>query len=49
LIATAVDLHSKALELKQDRRWWIPLVASFIGSLIGTILGFLLKGPASSH
>jgi hypothetical protein len=48
LIETAIDLHSKALELKQDRRWWIPLVAGFIGGLIGTILGFLINGTSET-
>lgn len=34
LITSAINLHSRALQHKQDRRWWIPLV-------IGFILGFV--------
>jgi hypothetical protein len=43
LINTAIELHSRALQHQQDRRWWIPLIVSGIGGLIGAILGGLLK------
>ena len=41
LIKTAIDMHSRALQHKQDKRWWIPLVVSFSGGLIGAIIGNL--------
>jgi len=43
LIDTAVNLHSRALEHQKDRRWWVPLVASAGGGLIGSVVGSLLK------
>jgi len=43
LIDTAISLHSRAVELKRESRWWIPL-ASGIGALVGTIVGGLIKG-----
>jgi hypothetical protein len=43
LIKTAVDLHTRALQHQQDKRWWIPLIATFIGGLIGAVLGGLFK------
>ena len=43
LIKTAIDLHSRALQYQQDKRWKIPLAVSFIGGLIGAVLGGLLK------
>jgi hypothetical protein len=39
LVQTAIDLHSRALDHLQDRRWWIPLAASTIGGLVGAIIG----------
>lgn len=39
LIKTAVDMHSRALQHQQDKRWWIPLTVSFVGGLIGAIIG----------
>ena len=43
LIDTAIDLHSRALEQQKENRWWIPLVVSAIGGLIGAIIGGLIK------
>lgn len=43
LIDTAVNLHSRALEQKKDRRWWVAL-ASAAGGLLGSIIG-----AAASH
>jgi hypothetical protein len=42
LVQTAIDLHSRELERLQDKRWWIPLIVSGVGGLIGAILGGLL-------
>jgi len=42
LIATATNLHARALEAKQDKRWWIPWIGPF-SALIGVILGVILK------
>jgi hypothetical protein len=41
LIDTAVNLHSRALEYRKDKRWWVALAGAaggFIGSLIGILL-----------
>ncbi len=43
LIKTAVDMHSRALQHQQDKRWWIPLLFTFLGGLVGAIIGGLLK------
>jgi hypothetical protein len=46
LIETAIDLHKHALELKRERRAWLPLLLSGVGivaALAGTILGAVLK------
>jgi len=42
LVDTAIDLHSRAVDLQHERRWWIPLVSSAIGGSIGAALGALL-------
>jgi hypothetical protein len=43
LIDTAISLHSRAVELQRESRWWVPLVSSALGGLIGAILGVWLK------
>ncbi|MDX6693019.1 MAG: hypothetical protein QOF02_622 [Blastocatellia bacterium] len=43
LIDTAINLHSRSLEQKKERRWWIPLTSA-IGGLVGAIAGALIKG-----
>ena len=43
LIDTAISLHSRAVDLQRESRWWVPLVSSAIGGLIGAILGAWLK------
>ncbi|MEP0942018.1 MAG: hypothetical protein ABJH20_09920 [Rhizobiaceae bacterium] len=35
LIGVANGLHSKALQDKQDSRWWLPLVATIFSATIG--------------
>ena len=42
LIDTAINLHSRAIELRRESRWWVPL-AGAVGGLVGAILGGLLK------
>jgi hypothetical protein len=44
LIGIAVDLHAKAREQHTDWRWWVPIVASFLGSLIAVLLGLAFGG-----
>lgn len=39
LIYLAADLHAKAREQQTDKRWWVPIVASFLGSLVAVLLG----------
>lgn len=35
LIDVAVNLHTKALLQKQDRRWWAPIATGLLSALIG--------------
>jgi hypothetical protein len=39
LVDTAINLHSRAIELQHERRWWIPLISSATGGLVGATLG----------
>jgi hypothetical protein len=39
LIEAAIALHASEVELQRNNRWWIPLVASAIGALIGAFAG----------
>lgn len=56
LIGVANGLHSKALQDRQDSRWWIPLIATIFSAVIGLAgvwLGATLKSvpqelPAST-
>lgn len=43
LLNTAIELHSRAIALKQERRWWIPILTSLLGVIVGALLGGLLK------
>jgi hypothetical protein len=43
LIDTAISLHSSAVELQRENRWWIPLVSSLIGGLIGALVGTFFR------
>lgn len=42
LIRTAIDIHSKAIELSQERRWWVPVVVSLVSVLVGLVAGQML-------
>jgi hypothetical protein len=39
LMQAAIDLHSRAIEQQRERRWWIPLIASAAGGLVGALVG----------
>lgn len=39
LMQAAIDLHSRAIEHKREQRWWVPLVASGVGGLLGALVG----------
>lgn len=39
LMQAAIDLHSRAIEHQRERRWWLPLIASAIGGLLGALVG----------
>lgn len=43
LIDAAINLHSRAVELQRDSRWWVPLASSAVGGLIGAIVGTVVK------
>jgi hypothetical protein len=44
LIETAISLHTRAVELQQERRWWITILSSALGGLAGAILGAFIRG-----
>ena len=46
LLDAAIKLHSTALEHKKDRRWWIPIIASLAGVILGVALTALFAGSA---
>src|SRR6266851_2246682 len=46
LIDSAIDLQTHALEIRKDKRAWLPIVMTGIGILavfLGTILGAMIK------
>ncbi len=43
LISTAIQLHSRAIEHKKEKRWWVPSVISASSALLGVILGVVLS------
>ena len=38
LISTAIQLHSRALEHQQDKRWWISGVVGLLGVIVGAVI-----------
>jgi hypothetical protein len=45
LMDTAMQLHQRAIEAHRDRRWWLPISATVLGSvmsLCGAFLGAIL-------
>ena len=40
LTEIAIELHAKAVEQSRDWRWWVPLAASFLGVVVGALIGF---------
>lgn len=38
LISAAIQLHSRALEQQQDKRWWISGVVGLLGVILGATL-----------
>ena len=38
LISAAIQLHSRALEHQQDKRWWISGVVGLLGVLLGAFI-----------
>jgi hypothetical protein len=39
MIGLAIELHEDARRQHTDWRWWVPIVASFLGSLVAVLLG----------
>ena len=37
LIETAINMHSRALQLRQDVRWWIPIAIGLIAGIVSFI------------
>lgn len=42
LLNTAIGLHTRAMEELRESRWWVPLIAAFLG-FGGAILGGMLS------
>ncbi|NRR92391.1 N-carbamoyl-L-amino acid amidohydrolase [Winogradskyella undariae] len=42
LIESAISLHSRALQLKQDKRWWVPVLIGVIAGVISTIANIVM-------
>jgi len=42
LIDAAINLHARAVELKRESRWWVPL-ASGVGGFLGGIISSLFR------
>lgn len=38
LLNTAIQMHASAIAHEKELRWWIPLLASLIGVVIGAVL-----------
>jgi hypothetical protein len=48
LIDAAIHLQKHALELRRERRAWLPVMLtaiSILGAFVGTILAALIRGP----
>lgn len=46
LLEAALEFHTKALEERRDRRWWIPILAAVFAAVMaftGAVLGAWLK------
>lgn len=43
LVDTAINLHTRAIERERESRWWVSLLSSAFGGLIGAIVGVWFK------
>ncbi|KAA2217191.1 N-carbamoyl-L-amino acid amidohydrolase [Maribacter flavus] len=43
LIESAINLHARALQQKQDRRWWIPLTIGLVLGIIPFVIDKILE------
>ncbi len=43
LIESAINLHSRALQNKQDKRWWIPIVIGIVAGLVSFLANTLIN------
>jgi len=48
LVSTAISLHARALEHRQDTRWWITASIGFLGALAGGILTALITAATTA-
>jgi hypothetical protein len=42
LLNTAIGLHTRAIQELTLKKWWVPLIASFGGAVLGALLSGLL-------
>lgn len=43
LVDSAINLHTRAIERERESRWWVSLLSSAFGGLIGAIVGVWFK------
>jgi hypothetical protein len=48
LMNTAIELHSRAIEELTASRWWVPILAAFLG-FVGAILGAIVAAFWGAH
>jgi hypothetical protein len=49
LLDVALGLHSQAVARDADKRWWLPIVVPFTGSLLGAVIGALSAYLIKTH
>ncbi|HWB02110.1 MAG TPA: hypothetical protein VG796_03735 [Verrucomicrobiales bacterium] len=48
LVDAAINLHTRALEFQKDRRWWVILFLTVIGSIAGSVIASYIKSEPPS-
>ncbi|HEY8098164.1 MAG TPA: hypothetical protein VIE65_19050 [Methylobacter sp.] len=48
LLNTAIELHSRAVEERVAARWWVPILAAFLG-FTGAVIGAIVTSIFGAH